>query len=61
VDLGFADGNGLSQVSSCMLSPWAPDLEDNVKDMDGRGRSYLLGGRYKHTFAVGPIRPAGDC
>ncbi len=47
---GFAAGNGLNEKSPFLLSPWAADLEDDVKDINGRNRDYLLTGWYKHTF-----------
>jgi porin len=50
--LGFAAGNGLNPVSPFLLAPWAADLEDDVKDINGRGRDYLLAAWYKHTFAL---------
>jgi len=52
VKLGFAAGNGLNQVSPWVLAPWAADLDDNVEDINGSGRSYLLTAWYKHDFAV---------
>lgn len=48
--LGFAVDNGLNTVSPWALAPWAADLEDDVKDINGRGRDYLLAAWYKHTF-----------
>jgi hypothetical protein len=47
---GFAAGNGLNEVTRFNLSPWAADLEDNVKDINGRNRDYLLTAWYKYTF-----------
>ena len=47
---GFAAGNGLNEVTSFYLAPWAADLEDDVKDINGRNRDYLLTAWYKHTF-----------
>lgn len=47
---GFAGGNGLNGKSPFILAPWAADLEDDVKDINGRNRDYLLTGWYKHTF-----------
>jgi porin len=47
---GFAAGNGLNDVTSFTLSPWGADLEDDVKDINGRNRDYLLTVWYKHTF-----------
>jgi porin len=52
--LGFGAGNGLKQSDpekpSFSLSPWGADLEDDVKDINGRNRDYLLTAWYKHTF-----------
>jgi hypothetical protein len=48
---GFAAGNGLNDRTSFALSPWAADLEDDVRDINGRNRDYLLTAWYKHTFA----------
>ncbi|MCG6862011.1 MAG: carbohydrate porin [Chromatiaceae bacterium] len=47
--LGFGVGNGLNEVSPWILAPWAADLEDDVQDINGRGRDYLLAAWYKHT------------
>ena len=48
---GFAAGNGLPDVTPFILAPWAAGLEDDVKDINGRNRDYLLQAWYKHTFA----------
>lgn len=53
VNLGFASGNGLNDVPPFWLSPWAADLEDDVKDINGRGRNHLLTAWYRHAFEVG--------
>ena len=50
--LGFAAGNSLNEVSPWILAPWAADLEDDVKDINGRNRDYLLAAWYKHTFTL---------
>jgi len=50
VKFGFAAGNGLNEESPFILAPWAADLEDDVKDINGRNRDYLLTAWYKHTF-----------
>ena len=47
---GFAADNGLNGVTAFSLSPWAADLEDDVKEINGRNRDYLLCAWYKHTF-----------
>ncbi len=50
--LGFADGNGLNNNSPFVISPWAADLEDDVKDINGNNRDYLLTAWYKHTLPL---------
>jgi porin len=57
--LGFAAGNGLNEVAAFNLTPWAADLEDDVKDINGRGRNYLLTAWYKHTFQIDGIHTLG--
>ncbi len=48
---GFAAGNGLNTEKHLFaLAPWAADLEDDVKDINGRSRDYLLAAWYKHMF-----------
>lgn len=51
--LGFAAGNGIHTTSPFKLSPWAASQEDDVKDINGTGRDYLLTAWYKHTFSWG--------
>jgi hypothetical protein len=51
--LGYAVDNGLNAVSPFVLAPWAVDLEDDLQDINGRGRDYLLQAWYKHTFTLG--------
>lgn len=48
--LGFGVDNGLNQISPWVLAPWAADLEDDVQDINGRSRDYLMAVWYKHTF-----------
>ena len=48
---GFAAGNGLPGVTPFILDPWTAALEDDVKNINGRNRDYLLQAWYKHTFA----------
>jgi porin len=50
--LGFAEGNGLREVSPFFLDPWAADLEDDVKNINGRNRDHILTAWYKHTFEL---------
>lgn len=52
VKLGFGAGDGLNDVSPFVLSPWAADMEADVKDINGRDRSYLLEAWYAHTFEI---------
>ena len=52
VTLGFAAGNGLNSVNPFSLVPYAGDLEDDLKDINGRNRDYLLEAWYKHTFLL---------
>jgi porin len=53
VKLGFAVDNGLNDISPWALTPWAVDLEDDVEDINGRSRDYLLTAWYKHTLLLG--------
>jgi porin len=50
--LGFAAGNGVSGVTAFNLAPWAAGVEDDVKNINGRNRDYLLQAWYKHTFTL---------
>jgi hypothetical protein len=51
---GFAAGNGLNVGKQPFtMSPWAADLEDDVKDINGRNRDYLLTAWYEHEFIFG--------
>jgi porin len=52
VKFGFAEGNGLDKVSPFFLRPWAADLEDDVRNISGRNRDYLLTAWYKHIFEL---------
>ncbi len=58
---GFSAGNALNDatVSPFIFSPWAADLEDDVKDINGRNRDYLLTAWYKHTFTFGNANTLG--
>ncbi len=47
---GFAANNGLNVKSPFVLATWAADLEDDVKDINGRNRDYLLTAWASHTF-----------
>jgi porin len=57
---GFAAGNGLNAEDyPFALAPWAADLEDDVKDISGRNRDYLLTVWYKHTFQFSDTNALG--
>ena len=47
---GFAANNGLNVKSPFVLATWAADLEDDVEDINGRSRDYLLTAWASHTF-----------
>jgi porin len=59
IKAGFAAGNGLNEISPFVLAPWAADLEDNVRDINGRKRDYLLTAWYKHTLPLGEQHTLG--
>nr|VFK53489.1 MAG: porin [Candidatus Kentron sp. TUN]VFK54832.1 MAG: porin [Candidatus Kentron sp. TUN] len=51
--VSFASGNGLNTVSPYSAHPpYADDLEDDLENINGRKRDYLLTAWYKHTFAL---------
>lgn len=52
IKIGFAAGNGLNAegVSPFSLSLWNVDMEDDVKNINGRNRDTLLTAWYRHTF-----------
>ncbi len=50
ITLSYAAGNGLNYLDMFSLVPYADDLEDDLKDINGRNRDYLLEAWYKHTF-----------
>lgn len=50
ITASFAGGNGLENGNPFSLSPYADDLEDGLKNINGRNRDYLLEAWYKHTF-----------
>ena len=52
IKLGFAAGNGLNGNSPFVIAPWAADQEDDVKNINGRNRDYLLNAWYKHRFRI---------
>lgn len=53
VKFGFAAGNGLNGQTNFTISPWAADLEDDTKNINGSNRDYLLTAWYMHTFEFG--------
>ena len=58
---GFGAGNGLMEKgkSPFMIAPWAADVQDDYKDINGRNRDYLLTAWYKHTFRFGEDHTLG--
>lgn len=50
ITLSYAAGNGLNYLNLFSLVPYADDLEDDLKNINGRNRDYLLEAWYKHTF-----------
>ena len=48
--LGWALGNGLSDESPFNIPPWGADLEDDVENINGSGRDYILEARYTKNF-----------
>ena len=64
IKFGFAAGNGLNSSDNRKRSPfalatWAADLEDDVKDINGRSRDYLLTAWYKYSFRLENNRSLG--
>jgi hypothetical protein len=52
VKAGFAYGNGLNGKSPFTLDPWAAWLHDDVKNINGSHRDYLLTAWYRHAFTL---------
>jgi len=52
VTLSYAAGNGLNYLDMFSLAPYADDLEDDLKNINGRDRDYLLEAWYKHVFTL---------
>jgi porin len=52
VKFGFAVGNGLNGTSPWVLAPWAAYLEDDVKNINGSSRDYLLVAWYRQNFSL---------
>jgi porin len=57
--IGFGAGNGLAGVTSFNIAPWAANVEDDYKDINGRNRDYLLTAWYKYTFGFGEDHTLG--
>jgi hypothetical protein len=57
--LGFAAGNGLNDRSPFVIAPWAADVEEDVKDINGRKRDHLLTAWYKYIHAVSDSETVG--
>ncbi len=53
VTVSFAAGNGLNKLGGVSVELNADDLEDDLKDINGRNRDYLLVAWYMHTFDLG--------
>jgi porin len=51
VKLGAGGGDGLNEASPFALAPWAADLHEDVKDINGR-YDYLLNAWYAHSFEL---------
>jgi porin len=52
ITLSYAAGNGLNTIIPFSLIPYADDLENDLKDINGRNRDYLLEAWYKHKFTL---------
>jgi hypothetical protein len=50
ISVSFAADNALNKNNPLSLTPYADDLEDDLKNINGRNRDYLLEAWYKHTF-----------
>jgi hypothetical protein len=50
----YAEGNGLDGVGGVSVRVNADDMEDDVKDINGTGRDYLLEAWYAHRFELDP-------
>ena len=59
VTLSFGAGNGLNVVNPFSLAPYADDFEDDLKNINGRNRDYLLEAWYKHTFKLAETMELG--
>jgi len=50
--VSFASGDSLNDISPFSTPAYADDLEDDLEDINGRGRDYVLTAWYKHTFMI---------
>ena len=51
--VSFAAGNGLNKLGGVSVAVNADDLEDDLKNINGRSRDNLLELWYKHLFSTG--------
>ena len=51
--LRFAAGNSLNDVGGIETAPYNGPLQDDVQDINGSGRDFLLEAWYRHTFELG--------
>jgi porin len=49
----YAKGNGLNNDWAGGLAPWGTDLHDDLTDINGSNRDYLLEAWYRHRFGFG--------
>ncbi|WP_019216555.1 carbohydrate porin [Legionella tunisiensis] len=52
--LGFASGNALNNITPFLLQPWNADLEDVVRHINGRNRSFILTAYSSHEIQFNP-------
>ena len=50
--LGFAAGNSLNEVSPFNIPSWGADLEDDVENINGSGRDYVLEAWFEHVVEL---------
>jgi porin len=48
----LAAGNALNRVGGIALEPYGDPLEDELQDINGRGRNHLLEAWYRHDFEL---------
>jgi len=48
----LAAGNALNEIGGVALEPYGDPLEDELQDINGSGRNYLLEAWYRHDFAL---------